>query len=85
MFRELTVYLYVTSEIYFVTGKLTCSEHTNSRKASRSGSVSTHSGPYANFWNLKAFNIAGINLSNLKSGCVCAGGGGGPLVQILDH
>ena len=35
-------YAYVTSEMYFVTGKLTCSERTNSRKASRGGSVSTH-------------------------------------------
>ena len=32
----------MTSEIYFVTGKLICSERTNSRKASRGGSVSTH-------------------------------------------
>ena len=41
-FENLQIYLYVTSEIYFVTGKLTCSERTNSRKASRGGSVSTH-------------------------------------------
>ena len=36
------------------------------------------SGSYAKFWNLKVFNIAGTNLSNLKSGWVCAGGGGDP-------
>ena len=32
----------MTSKIYFVTGKVTRSERTNSRKASRGGSVSTH-------------------------------------------
>ena len=32
----------MTSEIFFVTGKLTCSERTNSRNAPRGGSVSTH-------------------------------------------
>ena len=42
MFRELTVCLYVASEIYFVTGKLICSERTNNWKASRDGLVRTH-------------------------------------------
>ena len=29
-------------QVYFETDKMTCSERTNSRKASRGGSVSTH-------------------------------------------
>ena len=39
---QIQVCLYVTSEILCVGGKLTCSDRTNSRKASRGGSVSTH-------------------------------------------
>ena len=35
--------------------------------------------------DLKVFNIAGLNSINLKSGWVCVGGVGGPLVQILKY
>ena len=39
---QIQICLYMTSEILCVGGKLTRSDRTNSRKASRGGSVSTH-------------------------------------------
>ena len=39
---QIQVCLYVTSEILWVGGKLTCSDRTKNRKASRGGSINTH-------------------------------------------